>query len=133
MFSRNALLWIVQVLVSGSLIWAAIVKWFMAPEQLAEMWPWTREHRALSTFSGIPDLLGGVGLVLPGALQPHPYVTVYAAYGLLVQMVLAAVFHLSRGEQPWVNIFFGACVAFIAWGRQPNVSNPVRREGEMRK
>ena len=64
------------------------------------------------------ELAGGLGLILPAATRIRPLLTPLAATGLLTIMVLAAGFHLSRGESgPLINFTFGAMAAFIAWGR----------------
>ncbi len=61
-----------------------------------------------------------IGLVLPVLLRIRPVVTVYAAYGTVVLMITAAVFHIVRGEisQIGINILFAALAALVVWGRK---------------
>lgn len=115
----NFLLWVAQALLAAGFIWAAAMKLFKPVHELAAMWPWTAQHRGLVTFTGILDLLAGVGLVLPALLRIWPQLTLYAAVGTIVLMITASVFHLSRGEgsQIGINVFFAVLAVFILWGR----------------
>jgi uncharacterized membrane protein YphA (DoxX/SURF4 family) len=115
----NACLWIAQVLLAVSLIWAGCMKLFQPAGELAEMWPWTADHPRLVLLTGLLDLLAGTGLVLPALLRIRPQLTIYAAYGTLALMLAAGIFHIARGEgsQIGVNAFVAALAIFIAWGR----------------
>jgi hypothetical protein len=113
-------LWVVQVLVAVTLLWAAVVKLFQPVEKVAAMWPWAGEVPvAVLRFTGVVDLLGGVGLILPSLLCVWPRLTPIAAAGVGVLMVCASVFHVVRGEgdQIGFNIVFGVLAGFVAWGR----------------
>jgi len=70
-------------------------------------------------FIGVMEVLGALGLLLPSVTRIMPKLTVAAAIGLLVIMVLAAELHLSIGEPQYVaiNAVLGAMAAFVAWGR----------------
>jgi hypothetical protein len=115
----HAASWIIQVLLSATLIWAAYMKLFQTGEALSAMWPWTGDvPPVVVKLTGIMDLLAGLGLVLPGLLNIRPAITFVAAGGVVVLMVCAMVFHLSRGESPAFNIVFAAFAAVVAWGRQ---------------
>src|SRR5688572_13083325 len=91
-------LWIAQVILSASLIWAASMKLFQPADKLAAMWPWTAEHPVLVKLTGVIDLLAGVGLVLPGLFRIQPKLTLFAAWGTIALMAAASIFHISRGE-----------------------------------
>lgn len=119
-------LWVVQGLLATTLIWAAAMKLFQSPEALAAMWPWTAAHPALVKFTGVVDLLAGLGLVLPGLLHIAPWLTVWTALGVGALMVAASVFHLSRGEADSIgfNVLVAMLAAGIAWGRA--VKAPLR-------
>lgn len=118
--TMNIVLWIAQVILAGSLIWASSMKLFQPADKLALMWPWTADNTALVKLTGVLDLLAGIGLVLPELLRIQPKLTIYAAYGIVVLMIAAGVFHIIRGEvsQIGINIFFAVLAVFIAWGRQ---------------
>src|SRR4051812_7105771 len=96
--SLNILVWIAQILLSASFIWAACVKLFQSSDKLTAMWPWTAENTGLVRFTGVLDLLAGLGLVLPQLLNIKPVLTVYTAYAILLLMICATIFHVSRGE-----------------------------------
>ena len=115
----HILLWVTQGLLSATLLWASATKLFKPAAELAQMWPWTAQHRGLVLFTGILDLLGALGLILPGILRIRPQLTRYAAYGIIALMIAASIFHISRGEAALIgiNIVVAAMATFIAWGR----------------
>lgn len=116
----NAALWLAQSLLALTFTWAVYMKLFSPADKLAAMWPWTAGHQALVKFTGIVDLAAGFGLILPMLLRIRPVLTVYAAYGAVLLMAAASIFHISRGEasQIGINVFFAALAIFIAWGRR---------------
>lgn len=87
------------------------------------MLPWALDNPGLLKFTGIIDLLGGIGIVLPAALKIQPKLTVFAAYGTIALMIAASIFHISRGEASLIgmNIFFFILAAFVVWGRTKKV------------
>ena len=119
-------LWVVQGLLAATLIWAAAIKLFQSPEALAAMWPWTADNPALVKRTGVVDLLGGLGLVLPGLLRIAPKLTVWAALGTVTLMVAASAFHIGRSEADSIgfNVLVALLAAGIAWGR--SVKAPLR-------
>src|SRR6185312_16814158 len=54
--------------------------------------------RSLFVFIGVAEFLGGVGVILPAMTGVKPKLTAYAALGLTLVMIFAAIFHISRGE-----------------------------------
>jgi hypothetical protein len=95
----------------------------------AEMWnltlhqsvPWfSAVPQGLFVFIGICEFLGGVGLILPAMTGVKTKLTPFAAIGLTLVMILAAAFHIMRGELSFfvpMNLVLGGGVAFIAYGR----------------
>lgn len=76
--------------------------------------------QAMFVFIGICEFLGGVGLILPAMLGVKPKLTPLAAAGLMLVMILAALFHIARGEYHFfvpMNLVLGGVAAFIAYGR----------------
>jgi len=74
----------------------------------------------LFVFIGVAEFLGGVGVILPAMTGVKPKLTAYAALGLTLVMIFAAIFHISRGEFHFfvpTNLVIGAVSAFIAYGR----------------
>ncbi|SIN91572.1 DoxX family protein [Chitinophaga niabensis] len=121
---KNTLLWIAQSLVAGTLAWAAYMKLF---QPVSDLWPWAKEvPLALVRLTGVVDLLGAAGLILPSLLDIRPKLTPIAAIGVVMLMICAAVFHIIRGEASVIgmNIVFAIIATFIAWGRL----KPIRNE-----
>ncbi|MFK8006405.1 MAG: DoxX family protein [Saprospiraceae bacterium] len=116
----NIGLWIAQVLVAFMLLWGAYAKLLMPAEELALMMPWTSDNPSLAMFTGIVDLLGGLGLILPALLKIQPKLTIYAAYGTVALMIAGSIFHGSRGEFEMIgmNVVVLLIALFIAWGRK---------------
>jgi hypothetical protein len=113
-------LWLVQGLLAVAFASAGFMKATMPIADLAANMPWAGDvPEALVRFIGLSELAGAVGLVLPAALRWKPALTPLAALGLVTIMVLASLFHLSRGEAMVlpVNATLGALAAFVAWGR----------------
>src|SRR5271165_2052449 len=82
--------------------------------------PWfSALPRDLFIFIGVCEFLGGVGLILPAMTGVKPKLTPIAAIGLTLVMILAALFHIVRGEYNFVpiNLVLGGVAAFIAYGR----------------
>lgn len=124
----NVLLWIGQGLIAITFLWAAYAKLLQPIEATAKMLPWAAEMPNLVLFSGVIDLFIGLGIVLPTALKIIPQLTNYAAYGLIVHMIGAIVFHVSRGESSVIgmNIFLIVLGGFIIWGRTKIVKIEAR-------
>jgi VIT1/CCC1 family predicted Fe2+/Mn2+ transporter len=112
-------LWAMQGLLAVSMLWAASMKLFQPVEKLAQMWPWTANHEVLVKFTGIVDLLGGIGIIAPTLFGIKPKIVVMVAWAIALLMIWASVFHISRGEASLigVNIVFAIMAGFVAWGR----------------
>jgi uncharacterized membrane protein YphA (DoxX/SURF4 family) len=113
-------LWVAQVLLAILFGMAGVMKTFTPLNELAQKLPWVAESSAaLVRFIGISELAGALGLILPAATRIKPALTPLAGLGLLVVMVLAAGFHVMRGEAQAlpVNLILGGLAAFVVWGR----------------
>lgn len=125
----NITLWIAQVLLAATFIWGGSMKLFQPIEKLFAMWPWTGQiPAALVKLTGIIDLSGAVGLILPSLLRTQPKLTPITAIGVIALMICASIFHIVRGEASviGVNIFLAVIAAFVAWGRFKKV--PITSE-----
>ncbi len=74
------------------LLWTAYAKLFQSIEELSKILPWAKEHPILVKFTGVIDLLGGLGLILPSLLRIQPKLIIYAAYGTIALMVTSSIF-----------------------------------------
>jgi len=122
--TMNTALWTVQVLWGiffsisgfGKILCYKPDVWNQTLDQVA--W-FSAVPQALFVFIGVCEFLGGVGLILPAMTGVKPKLTPFAAFGLTLVMILAAVFHIARGEYNFlpVNLLLGGVAAFIAYGR----------------
>jgi putative oxidoreductase len=116
----NTFLWIAQILLAIIFGMAGIMKMSRSITDLAHqlVWPGVVPPE-LVRFIGVAEFAAAVGLILPAATRIRPALTPLAALGLVVVMVLAAGFHISRGEYQALpmNILFGIIASFVAWGR----------------
>jgi hypothetical protein len=80
-------------------------------------------------FLGVAEVLGAIGLILPGLLRIRPGLTPLAAAGLVVIMIGATVFTLAGGDVllALIPLVVGLLSAFVAYGRWRLV--PLRGPG----
>ena len=115
----NIILWTVQILLAILFIGTGIFKLVTPISTLAEMWPWAGEYPNLLRFTGIVDLVGGIGIVVPALTDIKPGLTRLAALGCAALMGVAIGFHLFRGEganTPFNFVVLGLAI-FVLWGR----------------
>jgi len=116
----NLSLWTTQLLLAAMFGMAGGMKLTEPISQLSAMLPFTAQvPESLVRFIGAAEMAGALGLILPAATRIAPALTPIAATGLFLIMVLAAGFHISRGEVENipVNLILGSLAAFVAWGR----------------
>jgi putative oxidoreductase len=116
----HIVLWVAQGILALGFFMAGFMKITQPIGKLAAMMPFVADvSPAFVRFIGVSEVLGAIGLIIPAAFRVRPRLTGYAALGLLIVMVFALLFHLTRGESRQIgpNIFLGALAAFIAWGR----------------
>lgn len=115
----GAFLWLAQGVLAFFFLWGAWMKLGMPLDDAAKMAPWVAAQPGLAKFTGIVDLLGGLGILLPALLRIQPRLSVLAAVGIIALQVLAMGFHLMRGEAmvlPMNGVLL-ALAAFVLWGR----------------
>ncbi len=113
-------IWVAQGLLAIAFGMAGVMKTFTPIDELAQKLPWASSAPSLLVrFIGVSELAGALGLILAAATRLWPMLTPIAALGLMVIMVLAAGFHILRGEGQAVpiNAVLGGLAALIAWGR----------------
>ena len=115
----NIILWILQILLGLVFIAAGYNHGFNIKKARTQMVWMNAVSDNLLVFIGASEILGGVGLILPAVTRILPVLTAWAATGLAVVMVLAAVFHLTRREYQNIifNLILFALAAFVAYGR----------------
>jgi DoxX-like protein len=89
--------------------------------------------QAFITFIGVCEVLGALGLILPGVLRIYPRLTVVAASCLVLLTVCAATYQLMAA-QPGNAVFalvIGALAAVVAVGRWRLAPSPARTSLQM--
>lgn len=113
----NVLLWIIAGVLAAAFLAAGLGKATQPKEKLADKLEWVNDFsQGTVRFIGIAEILGAIGLILPGATGIAPILTPIAAVGLAITMVLAAVVHARRGETQLivVNVVLFALALFVA-------------------
>jgi hypothetical protein len=113
-----ARLWTVQGLLAAMFLFAGAMKWVM-PVAVLE----AQSHLpgAFVRFIGICEILGALGLILPGVLRIRTELTFLAAMGLVLIMTGATTITLAQGQvAPSLAPFaLGVLAAFVARRRAP--------------
>jgi hypothetical protein len=109
-------LWIVQVLLALLFLFAGGMKLVQPIEALTAQTPLPG---LFVRFIGVAEVLGAVGLILPGLLRLGQGLTPLAAAGLVIIMIGATVLTLAGGEVvlALIPLVVGLLLAFVAYGR----------------
>jgi hypothetical protein len=112
----NVALWIVQGLLAALFLFAGGAKLVMSLDQMAG--PVALPGWFLR-FIGVAEVLGALGLILPGLLRIRPSLTSLAAAGLVIIMIGATVIGLVGGMVvvALMNVVVALLAAFVAYGR----------------
>jgi uncharacterized membrane protein YphA (DoxX/SURF4 family) len=124
-------LWIVQVLLALLFLFAGGTKLVLPPDVLASMGsPNQIQLPGLFVrFIGVAEVLGALGLLLPGLLRIKPWLTPLAAVGLVVIMIGATALNIAADgvAAGVVPLVIGLLAAFVAYGRWRLAPHPARR------
>jgi len=109
-------LWIVQGLLALLFLFAGVMKLIMSVEEM------TRDVQmpgAFLRFIAVAELLGAIGLILPGLLRIKPGLTPLAAAGLAIIMIGATVVTLTYMgvAMALFPLVVGLLAVFVAYGR----------------
>lgn len=116
MTRTHKLLWTLQFLLAALFLFAGGMKLILPIEELTKQ---STLPGSLLRFIGVVEVLGAIGLVVPGLTRIRPALTVAAAAGLLIVMAGAVVLTLQSGPATAALFPFlvGVLLAFVAWGR----------------
>jgi uncharacterized membrane protein len=115
----HRLAWVLQIALGLYFIAIGVVH-FVVPEGLPDVMAWMYDLPTwLHVVSGTAEILGGLGLILPGLTGRRPELTPLAAAGLVLVMIGAAAWHAPRGEFTNIpgNLVLAALLAFVVWVR----------------
>jgi uncharacterized membrane protein YphA (DoxX/SURF4 family) len=117
----NILLWIIQALLALTFLFSGGLKLVLPSDVLQSMGPPSQIVLSGSflKFIGVCEILGGLGLILPGVLRRQQYLTPLAAAGLIIIMIGAVtVTILGLGFAMAISpLIVGLLCVFVAYGR----------------
>ena len=116
----NIVLWIIQILLALLFLFSGVTKLFPIipmPPPPPNMW---MPPMWFLKFIGVCEVLGALGLVLPGLFRRQQYLTVWAAIGLLIIMIGAVVTSvMTMGAVAAVLPLIAALLlVFVIYGRR---------------
>ena len=116
--SRNTVLWIAQGLLAAMFLLAGVPKLVMSAEQMTVPGP-IQLPVAFIRFIGVCEILGAIGMIVPGLTGIKPGLTPLGAAGLGVIMIGATVVNLVDGPAPAavITVVLGALSCFVVYGR----------------
>jgi hypothetical protein len=119
----NYALWIVQVLLALLFLVAGGMKLVLPLDKLTgpvALPGW------FIRFTGVAEVLGALGLILPSLLRIKPWLTPLAALGLVIIMIGAIAVTLRGGMigPALFSLVVGLLAAFVAYGRSRVVPIP---------
>ena len=115
----NRTLWILQILLSVLFLFSGAAKFIVPADQITQGMPaWI--SISFLHFIGVCEVLGGIGLILPGLLHIKPGLTPLAAACLTIIVIGATVVTLMGGMfatalLPLVTTLLSAFVAYGRW------------------
>ena len=115
----NIALWIAQALLAAIFLFAGGMKLVIPMEEMMKQMPISLPGWFV-LFTGIVEVLGAIGLILPWLLRIRPALTPLAATGLVIVMIGATVYTLAAGDfaSAPIPLVVGILAAFVAYGRR---------------
>jgi hypothetical protein len=110
-------LWIVQGVLAALFLFSGAMKLITPAPTLAQQ---AHMSGMFLKLIGVFEVLGALGLVLPGLARIRPELTAVAAAGLVIIMIGAVVVTIRQGEGALAAIpaITGVLCAVVAWGRR---------------
>ncbi len=123
----NVVLWILQVLLALLFLFAGGTKLIMPLDVLIQQGSPNQVMLPgwFIRFIGVVEVLGALGLILPGLLKNRQYLTPLAALGLAIVMVGAVVVTIMgdgvrMAIAPFVILLLLLCIAYERWRVYPH-------------
>src|SRR4051812_23985849 len=115
-------LWIVQALLALLFLFAGGTKLVLPLDVLTSMGSPNQIQLPglFIRFIGVVEVLGALGLILPGLLRIKPWLTPLAAAGLVIIMIGATAVSMASGQvaSAIISLIVGLLAAFVAYGRR---------------
>lgn len=115
----DIVLWIVSAALAIFFLAAGFTKTLQPIDKIvAQGLTWAADKPGYARTAGAFEILGALGLILPGVFRIATFLIPAAAIGLALIMALSIAFHISRGEKSFaINIVALLLALFVAWGR----------------
>jgi len=115
---KNTKLWIVQGLLAAMFLLAGAPKLVMSAEQMATPGP-IQMPVLFIRFIGVCEILGAIGMILPGLTGIKPGLTPLGAAGLVIIMIGATVVNIVDGPAAAaiLTVILGLMAAYVVYGR----------------
>jgi hypothetical protein len=123
----NIVLWVLQVLLALAFFAHGALLLFppaaIAAQMLASF------PRGFWLFLGVAEVLAAVGLTLPGLTRIRPWLVSWAAAGIMIVMICATIYHVTRGEvgSAVTTVVLLAMATYVAYMRWRIAPIPPRR------
>src|SRR5258706_9272257 len=114
--SKARTLWILQGLLAALFLFAGGTKLVLPIEEMTKQVPLPG---LFLRFIGVAEVLGAIGLILPGLLHIRPGLTPLAAAGLVIIMIGATVITLAKvsAVMALFPLVVGLLLSFVIYGR----------------
>jgi uncharacterized membrane protein YphA (DoxX/SURF4 family) len=124
----NVLLWVLQALLALLFMFAGVMKFIMP---VAEMTKQIALPGWFLHFIGGAEILGAIGLLLPGILRIRTGLTPLAAAALVVIMIGATVVNLKTGQRgaALTTLVIGLLLVLVAYNRRRMTPNTQLSQG----
>jgi len=116
----NVALWIAAGLLAAVNLVVGLTKLVKPKESLVEQMPWAADFSVRGVHGiGLLEVLGAIGIVVPGVAGVATDLVPLAAVGLALLQMGAAVVNVRYKEinRLPVNLVLIALAGFVAWGR----------------
>jgi hypothetical protein len=126
MMTLNRRLWIAQGLLAFIFLAAGGTKLVMSAEQMAGPIPLPL---LFLRFLGVVEVLGAIGMILPGVLQIRPGLTPIAAVGMVIILIGAVVITALGGDVAGalIPLVVGVLAGWVAYRRWPWLNQTSER------
>jgi len=116
----NIALWIAAGLLAAAFLVAGLLKLVTPHAKLEQRMGWVSDFTQNQVRGiGTLEVLGAIGVIVPGITKIAPVLVPIAATGLALLMIGASLTHIRRKEynQLATNVVLFALAVFVAWGR----------------
>ena len=112
----NIVLWTIQVLLALLFLFSGVTKLILPIEEMTKQ---IAMPGLFLRFIGVAEVLGALGLILPGLFRIKPSLTPLAAAGLTIIVIGATVITLmiGGGATAAIPLVTALLSAFVAYGR----------------